>query len=40
MDILTWKVQGLLLLRALTDHLSKQEAIPVSRLPKNSSLSW
>lgn len=40
MDILTWKVQGLLLLRALTAHPRDQEPIPVNRLPKICSMSW
>lgn len=40
MDILTGNVQGLLLLRALTDHPSEQEPIPVNRLSKNSLLPW
>lgn len=30
MAILTWNVQGLLLLRALTAHPSEQEPIPVT----------
>lgn len=40
MDILTWNVQWLLLLRALTNHPSEQGSVPEGKVPKHSLLSW